>query len=740
MAQLLIIYNDVGKLEAEIAWTAVGDPEGLSRKSRNLLFDKRCLMKRVKLLEFNIGLMIDDEEMAVLKQECTAFLQKSRTDSELEWSLKYMPPGFTFNNEALINRSNKLIPIDIQIGLSFGWKFLFPYVTTVDNLHIVLAQLEHCMKETIDPGSHHEVFLEVARVLRSRKHATLDSNVQWLRFLAQRIDAFLKNNKDIFATRSDKGAHTVVLDANDYDNALNAMLNDGNYEQINDNPLMKLIHLERKFVNIFKKNHRVNPFARGLYEPATLILPKFYGLPKIHKETFCLRPITAMNMSPGYFTGKVFNHMINMVFPQTGHHIKDSYDAKGQIDEIVLNDDEVLVSYDVVSMYTNIPRELAKDILMSGADRFYRAFGIGRRILEGIIDFLLYKCTIFTALGKTYKQLNGLPMGGSISTNLARLVMDAIINRTLQLTNEISFVKVFVDDTIAVIKSGSHDNVKGILNSIFPGITFTCELEKNNSINFLNLTLNRKFRDGKWVIVTNWFRKLYASGRLLPYYSSHKRTTVIETAIAFIKTVITLSDGEFFESNRARVVETLRLNSFPETLIITLMNDHYTYMRARQVKLRDPETIFSVYPHAICESRKIKRILHKFKEPKVVYADSTRNSKVNFITTRKTRTPLGKRGNLIVNSRCVCGNKSLVQMPKFNETGDMSVGRLTTDFDQCENGLHAFKNFKFIKGLAYRGQTRILANYIGWKHRKRVGFVTNGLGLPAHRFTSLIPN
>lgn len=429
--------------------------------------------------------------------------------------------------------------------------------------------------------------------------------------------------------------------------------------------------------------------------------------------------------------------MINLVFPQSGYHLRDSYEAKKVIDIVRPTDDEILVSFDVVSMYTNIPRELAMEIVFSKHEEFARRFGIGKIILKKILNFLLSDCTVFTALGKTYKQLNGLPMGGAISTNLARLVMDKIVIKTLEQTNAISFIRVYVDDTIAVVKKDQHLNVLNILNECYPSIKFTCEMEnEGNCINFLNLTLIRTPSMG--VILTNWYRKHFASGRLLPYYSSHKRTTIMETAVAFIRTVITLSDASFFHQNRHVAEETLRLNGFPETSIMVLMLTHYTLMRIRPAKIRNPDTVFAVFPHAICESRKIKKILHQYKNPEVIYSDSTRNSKVNFVSTRKTPTPIAKRGNMIVVANCQCGRRKLVQMTNFNENGEMTARRLTTNSDRCVNNAHAFRKFKFVKGLAYRGQTRLLANYLAWKHRQRVSFL--GLGLPNNRFIPLIPN
>lgn len=733
MSELLATHSALGNCTAELNWIRAGDPYGISNEFKNRSFDKNCLQKNLKLLKSNAQLVFSEGEYTTLMAECGIWECNTRSASELALSLKYIPPGFTFNDRALVLKTDKLIPEDIRMGLSFGWKFLFPFITTSSKLHETLAQLEDCITESVDVTRQHEAFSDISRIMRDRKLTTMDGTIQWLRFVAFRIEIFLDNNKDLFASRSDKGAHTVILNTNDYDLALSNLLSDFCYSQINHNPLMKLINVERNLLKILQTNYKSKEISRGFYQPALLILAKFYGLVKIHKPGFCLRPIMALNCSPGNFLGKIFNKMLNICFPQSGFHFKDSYEAKRQIDMLHIEPDEVLVSFDVVSMYTNIPKKLAFDIVFSKHQMFFDLFGIGRSVLKRILDFLLDDCTVFTALGNTYKQVQGLPMGGSISTNLARLVMDRIVHNLLTKRPEITFIRVFVDDTIAVVKKDTAPLLVNLLNSFEPGIEFTCEIENDlKSINFLNLTLIRENNQ----ILTNWFRKLFASGRLLPFFSSHKRSTIIETAIAFLRTVITLSDSTFFHSNKPIVIETLRQNGFPEELISVLMNNHYTLMRGRITKERVQNPAYKIFPHATCESRRVKKVLHKLKNKNVIYSDSTRNSRVNFITTRKTTTPKEKRGNVIVTSNCRCGARTKVATTRWNENGEMLVRRLKTDFHNCNGPLHAFSRFKFHRGLAYGGQTNVLIKYFAWMNRKGVSFME--IGFPNKHFQPLL--
>lgn len=733
MGELLGLHMRRGMLQAELNWINCGDPDGITNEFKKKFNEIIMFSRRIDRTKLDINLQLDDSEMTMLVKECMESENNTMLEHEILIEKEFRPSDLAYNMKALIIKTRKHIPEDIIIGLSYGWKFLFPYITTDKNIHEILAQMELCIDETIPTLFHHEAYADIARILNNRGRITLNCTVQWLVFLAKRTERFFKMNKDLFATRSDKGAHTVLLDTSLYETEIGNMLNNPSYTLVSHDPLEEMVNSEKEIMKIFSMNFKTKPLVEQIYEPDTKQLAKFYGLPKVHKEVFALRPITAMSLAPGHASGKVFNKMLNIIFPKTDFHIRDSYEMKKFVDTVSVGEDEILVSFDVVSMYTNIPRELVKTIIMDKQKLFHTHFGIGRILLVKILDFLLVKTTVFTAVGRTYKQNEGLPMGGCISTTLARIVMDLVAENLLLHEPNISFIRIFVDDTIAAVKRGSVLNALRILNEFHPNMKFTHEVEdQRRSINFLNLTL---FRDGNR-ITSNWYRKHFASGRLLPYYSSHKRTTIMATAGAFIETVIQLSDPFFFNLNRSIVERTLYDNGFPESVVQVLMNDFYTLMKRKPLRNRMGRR-YKIFPHAICESKHIKKVLHKLKYSDIVYAESTKNTKINFVKTRKTPTPMGKKGNLILGSTCQCGLKKKFTSTKFNETGEIASVRFLTKFQHCNSQNHAFRKFEYIKGLAYKKQTDYLLKYVEWKHRANT---LEYRGMPNYKFVKILHN
>lgn len=739
MGSYLAIHRELGFLMARLNWVLCADPDGLSTSFGDLKYGEAKLKRLLAPIVLFLTDVLPVDDMKVLKNEGSCEMNECICDGEILIERDHRPVHAHFNDKALILITDKHVPEDIRFGLSFGWKFLFPYVTSDENIHSVLAQLEDCIEQTIPVMFLSRTYRSVANILKNRSRIQHNDVIQWLCFVSQRTRKFFRENQDIFATKSDKGGHTVVIDLVRYEEEIAKMLNNDVYELLNVSPLLSLIEKEKNFMRFLSTNRKTKDcesmqrYWRG-FQPNLLALAKFYGLPKVHKNDFCLRPIMSLTGAPSFATGKVFDRMLRSIFPRTETHIRDSFCLKEFLNGVILKPNDILVSFDVVSMFTSIPRSLVREIIMDKCDLFYEYFGMGRMILERFLDFLLNDSTVFTALDGIYLQKQGLPMGSCISPTLARITMDKVVEHLLARVPEITFIKVFVDDTITAIHRDNVAIALSTLNDFNVNIKFTCEMENDQrSINFLNMTLRRD----ELSILTNWYRKYFASGRLLNFLSSHKRTTVIETAINFIITVRTLSDESFFHSNRPKVIETLRDNSFPETLIITLMNEHYTLMKVRQTPEEKVGKYF-VYPHAVCESRRIKRILHKNKGNNVIFAESTKNTKINSVVTRKTITPRRLKGNTVIVSTCFCKRRHKIIATGFDENASMVIDKMKTTFVKCTRNLHAFRKFKIHKGLAYGSQTRTLAKYIQWKYRNAL--LSTRTGRPEYYFARLMDN
>ena len=81
--------------------------------------------------------------------------------------------------------------------------------------------------------------------------------------------------------------------------------------------------------------------------------PRFYGLPKIHKPNIPLRPIVSAIGSPTYSLAKFVTSIIFPLAGMTPSHVKNTKHFTGMISEEAVNEDEVMVGFDVQSLLTN---------------------------------------------------------------------------------------------------------------------------------------------------------------------------------------------------------------------------------------------------------------------------------------------------------------------------------------------------------------------------------------------------
>lgn len=305
----------------------------------------------------NLMNILSEAQLNELKTECTEQMTTEMNKTEIDIEKRYRPSNVHSNGESIIIETSDSVPEDVQLALSFGNRFR----CSEDYIHLILAQLEQCMDCAIDTNRQNEASFDIGRLLKSYNSTEFGHNKNWLSFINFRTERFFEERQNIFATRSDKGGHTVVLTVDNYKSKLLAHLNTDCYQEIAEIEITNLINKEKELIGEMKSKQKCQYIFGGLgvaFEPDTLLLPRFYGLPKIHKPGSPIRPITSTVGSPGFYLAKIFDHISKKIFPITEFHIRDAREFATQFDEMEIDEGQVLVSFDVVSMFTSIPQEL----------------------------------------------------------------------------------------------------------------------------------------------------------------------------------------------------------------------------------------------------------------------------------------------------------------------------------------------------------------------------------------------
>ncbi|XP_064462023.1 uncharacterized protein LOC135372308 [Ornithodoros turicata] len=305
----------------------------------------------------------------------------------------------------------------------------------------------------------------------------------------------LRNDDTIVILPADKGKATVILNRDDYDNKMESILQDrSHFSELSGDPTAAS---ERKIVAALRKLRTKKLITDSLYwklftsDGAT---PKIYGLPKVHKNNCPLRPIVSFIGAPSYNVSKFLAELLAPLMYKNDRSVKNSAEFCELIRDIRIDDGDVMMSFDVISLFTNVPIDVALSVVRTKLRADVDLEDRTDLSVEDILELLklCLRQTFFQFKNRFFKQTDGCPMGSPISTTIAKLVMEFVEDKALEDAGQfITFYRRYVDDKFVIIKKNFTNTFFDKLNSIHPNIQFTCEEEKEKKIAFLDVLVQR---------------------------------------------------------------------------------------------------------------------------------------------------------------------------------------------------------------------------------------------------------
>ena len=89
--------------------------------------------------------------------------------------------------------------------------------------------------------------------------------------------------------------------------------------------------------------------------PTGATTPKYYGLPKVHKQDTQLRPIVSTIGSVTCETTKELSRILKPLIGRSTHHVRNNQDFIHSLEEITVEPEECMMSFDVKALFTSIP-------------------------------------------------------------------------------------------------------------------------------------------------------------------------------------------------------------------------------------------------------------------------------------------------------------------------------------------------------------------------------------------------
>ena len=417
--------------------------------------------------------------------------------------------------------------------------------------------------------------------------------------------------KGIIVTKADKGNKVVVLDKVDYINRTEEMLTQGKeFEKVEKDPLNRLISETnaalKKVVNILDDKQK------SRLKVSNPVLPRLYALPKVHKPGNKMRPIVNKVNSPAYGVAKWLVKQFNLLEPFETLDVKNTFEFVEKAQKINFSDEYIMVSFDVESMFPSIPVEKALLCLK----KWLEDNELSKKVVDEflILTRLCVNQSYFQFNGKFYKQGKGLSMGECLSPILSKLYMSEYELNLLKQNSRIFLCWWrFVDDVFSMVRMNEVDQAIDTLNSQNDDIHWTVEVEVNNKLPFLDVSVSKL--NGR--LEFDVYRKPTHNTVYINNNSYNPKAHKLATFNSMINRMIRLPLSETNrEKEKSRILHIAWKNNFKEAEIRRLIDYQYYKQKLRNTTtlddFNDDSKRFSPFPYNPKFNGKFQKIFEKY--------------------------------------------------------------------------------------------------------------------------------
>lgn len=466
------------------------------------------------------------------------------------------------------NLSNVQIPDDVVKILALGPKFsVAPNNRDLKARHI-LSDVENIVKN-LSPQSQNIVRAQATNIITNFFYKNAGNN-SFITSLYSKAKKFLKSNDQLLIVKSDKGNVTVAINKSDYHNKVLTLLNDELvYKKLNRDPTSNIIRQNNDLVKKLQRGRYIDDITAKKLKTYKGISPRLYGVVKIHKEDCPVRPIVSTVNSPTSELVKFITKILTVSFQEYNQFsIKNSAIFAAKVNDLQLPDGYVLVSLDVVSLFTNIPLQLTIDVITEEWQLIQDNTDIPLEEFIHILEFI-FNSNYLLYLGQHYSQTFGCPMGSNISPVLANIIMTKVLKHSIsRLHFQPPFLFQYVDDLILSIPEGSSQSTLEIFNSYNQHIQFTIEEEKNMAVPFLDTLVIRTENNR---VQLDWYQKPTSSGKYINFQSYHNSKMKYNVILGMKKRIYDITHPSRRDAAIRRLFNIMLDNGYPEKILNRLI-------------------------------------------------------------------------------------------------------------------------------------------------------------------------
>lgn len=469
-----------------------------------------------------------------------------------------------------------------------GPKFNHTYNGTNSTTELETLVCFDKIKETADNYiQYHSIEMEMRKFTHPRSKANTEAQT-FINEQMIKTKKFLKRHRDIMITPADKGGKCIILREKTYDHKakehINKGIEDGTYRKVTDvdsKHIRKMLEEKYEYIRGDINKYLKKDATTGLGK-ATILNKEPYIMStlvitlKVHKQGTPPRPIIsarnrwAKKLSQWILTiletiAQKYNYVKIKNSEEFAHKIRD---INKTITKAGGKNTTRMVTWDYVSMYTNIPIHRPLSIIANNYNLITKKTHMPFTTFFSALETLIDSSAFFTYKGEIFEQTKGLTMGNDLSQILAEITTNEATITTIKTMdkNHIPFICKYVDDFAAIIEKTSIEMFERKMNQTMPDLPIErSDEDKRGNITYLDIKITRN-DDGN--LDTEWWQKECSTRQILNFHSNHptfmKRNMVKE----FIRHAITITSPNRHRATIQRLTHTLRRSSYPKNFIL----------------------------------------------------------------------------------------------------------------------------------------------------------------------------
>ena len=468
----------------------------------------------------------------------------------------------------------------------------------------------------------------------------------------------LSKNKDIKVCKFDKGTGAVILNTEEYISKLDSIVLDkSKFKEVivkegDKHPILAKESSVKYYLDTYLKPY-IEKINFKTLVPSGSLPGKLYGLCKVHKEGFPLRPVISMIGSAEYMLAKYLDKLIQPHIPNT-YMVNSTSAFLDKINEVTPSDSDVLVSFDVCSLFTNVPLDetintmskyLYPENNVSCMPFPVKSFKKLMKIATG--GLFMFKDKFFT-------QTDGVAMGSPLGPTLANFFLADLETKMFEMFTGVKpkgYVR-YVDDIFCIFEHQSQVTpFFEFLNNLHKNLTFTVELG-GKTLPFLNTYIQIDGSDFTSCI----YRKKTHTGVFMNFTAMAPNKWKCGLILCLLNTAKRVCSSEqFFNDEVSKLRKFFTQNAYPKFFFDKALQIFLNKQQAFQENINEkPEVIISIPFIGEASIKFSKQIVSLIKSHyKVDVLPVFTSSKVGDYFSLKCKTPFAFSSNVVYKFCCL---------------------------------------------------------------------------------------